>query len=55
MAEQLHVEFLRAGYGMSDPDTITTDLNIRVNHERAGSGFPKKVDPKGVSEASHGE
>jgi hypothetical protein len=35
MAEQLHVEFERRGYGTtSDPDTMTTELTVRVKHKR---------------------
>ena len=35
MAEELHVEFTRRGYGTtSDPDTMTTEFQIYVESKR---------------------
>lgn len=35
MAEELHVEFMRLGYGTtSDPDTMTTEFQIHVVAKR---------------------
>ena len=35
MAEELHVEFMRRGYGTTtDPDTVTTEFQINVDAGR---------------------
>ena len=35
MAEELHLEFVRRGYGTtSDPDTLTTEFQINVESKR---------------------
>jgi len=35
MAEELHVEFMRHGYGTtSDPDTMTTEFEVKIKATR---------------------